>query len=87
VFAKIYLNAWLPTGAAAGVFYVTGNMTMLAIVVFGIVAYGLTFLGMMNVLPSTLTPAAPEPIPAKEKPAEPASAGLLIPRGAQTMRI
>ena len=31
--------------------FVTGNMTMLMIVAMGSVAFGLTFMGMMNVLP------------------------------------
>ena len=36
---------------AALLLFITGNMTTLTIVVLGFVGFGLTFMGMMNVLP------------------------------------
>jgi hypothetical protein len=56
------------TALAALLFFVTGNFTMLTAVVFGFIAFGLTFMGMMNVLPIAVTHTTPakveEPTPA-----------------------
>jgi len=65
MFAKIYFYAWLAIAAIAGLFYVTGNMTVLAISVFGLIAFGMVFMGMMNVLPTILEHEAGETLPAK----------------------
>ena len=59
VLTKVYFTIWGLVGAAATVFFLTGNMTMLTLVVFGFVAFGLVFMGMMGVLPILVT--QPEP--------------------------
>ncbi|HKP68620.1 MAG TPA: hypothetical protein VJV05_05010 [Pyrinomonadaceae bacterium] len=51
---KIYAVAWGMTLAAALLIFAAGSMTMLAIVVFGFIAFGLVFMGMIGVLPSTV---------------------------------
>ena len=86
MFAKTYFYAWLVIAAIAGVFYVTGNMTMLAISVFGMIAFGMVFMGMMNVLPSVLEHEAAEPLPAKEEKAV-APRTVSLPHGAQSVRV
>jgi hypothetical protein len=86
MFAKIYFYAWLAIGAIAGVFYLTGNMTTLAIVVFGIVAFGMTFAGMMNVLPHELTHEGSKPSPSEEKESISEPAAARIPHGAHSVR-
>jgi hypothetical protein len=51
--------------AAALLLFITGNFTMMTAVVFGFIAFGLTFLGMMNVLPVAVSHAAPVEPPKK----------------------
>ena len=88
MFAKIYFYTWLVIAAIAGVFYVTGNMSMLAISVFGMIAFGMVFMGMMNVLPTVLEHEAAEPHPAKMKErVVPAEAIVSIPHGAYSVRV
>lgn len=48
---KAYLYTWGMFLLAALALLLTGNFTMLTAVVFGFIAFGLVFLGMMNVLP------------------------------------
>ena len=86
MFAKIYFYAWLAILAIAGVFYVTGNMTMLAISVFGMVAFGMVFMGMMNVLPSVLGHETAELLPAKKEKAV-APKAVSVPHGARSIRV
>ena len=52
---KAYWSTWAVTALAALLIFFTGNMTMLMVVVFGFLAFGLTFTGMMNVLPIVVT--------------------------------
>ena len=54
---KIYAGTWIVSLAAFLLLFATGNMTMLAIVVFGFIAFGLVFMGMMGVLPATVVHA------------------------------
>ena len=54
---KIYTGLWIATLAAALALFLAGNMTMLAWVVFGFVAFGLVFMGMMGVLPAMVVHA------------------------------
>lgn len=42
-------------GSIVAVLAVSGNLTMLALTVLGFVSFGLVFMGMMCVLPSTVT--------------------------------
>jgi len=46
--------------------FLTGTMTMMAWVVFGFIAFGLVFMGMMGVLPATVVHAHHTPV--KETP-------------------
>jgi hypothetical protein len=48
---RAYWSIWGLFAIAALLLFVTGNMTMMTIVVLGFVGFGLTFMGMMNVLP------------------------------------
>ena len=50
---------------ATALIFVTGNMTMLIATVIGFLAFGLTFMGMMNVLP-TMVSHVTHPEPAKK---------------------
>jgi hypothetical protein len=86
MFAKLYFYAWLAILAIAGVFYVTGNMTTLAISVFGMIAFGMVFMGMMNVLPSVIHHEAAEPFPAKKEKAV-ARTEVSVPHGAHSVSI
>jgi len=74
---------WSICGAVALVavlLWITGNFTMLAATVFGFIAFGLTFMGMMNVLPISIshppTPkvAEPQSVELRAGQAKPASA-------------
>ena len=62
---KIYAGIWIVALVAALVLLLTGNMTMLAIVTFGFIAFGLVFMGMMGVLPATVVHAHTRPAEAK----------------------
>jgi len=64
---KAYFALWVLLGVVAGIVFLTGNMTMMAVVVFGFISFGMVFMGMMGVLPFAVThnkPAA-EPKPVK----------------------
>jgi hypothetical protein len=62
--AKIYGILWAAVAFSAGLLFVTGNFTLLTLVVFGFVSFGMIFMGMMCVLPSTVghhsVPAEPK---------------------------
>lgn len=51
---KIYALLWVLGLLAAGIFYLTGNLGPIATVVFGFLTFGMIFMGMMGVLPSTV---------------------------------
>ena len=67
---RAYLLTWGILLVAALAFLATGNFSMFTGVVFGFLAFGMTFMGMMSVLPSMVAhPEPPKPIvrePAKE---------------------
>lgn len=64
---KIYAGSWIIALAAFLLLFATGNMTMLALVVFGFIAFGLVFMGMMGVLPATVVHVNhPTPVPVAE---------------------
>ena len=76
---KAYLYTWGFFLLAALVLFLTGNFTMLTAVVFGFFAFGLVFMGMMNVLPLAVAhPSEPklikEPKPVRAATAEAAPA-------------
>ena len=59
---------WLVCGVfvlASILLFATGNMTMMVSLVLGFLAFGLTFMGMMNVLPTTVS-HVPHPKPVKK---------------------
>ena len=58
--AKIYWYIWLAIATAFALIVVIARMSDLTIVVFGLIAFGMTFTGMMNILPSTIAHSAPE---------------------------
>jgi hypothetical protein len=60
---KGYWMIWGVFGLAALLLFAAGSFTMLTGVVFGFVAFGLTFMGMMGVLPAMVS----HPAPPKEK--------------------
>lgn len=51
---KFYGLLWVLFGVSAGVLWLAGAFTMLTLVVFGFVAFGFTFMGMMCVLPGAV---------------------------------
>jgi hypothetical protein len=67
---RAYWSTWGVFAIATLLLFVTGNMTMLMIVAMGSVAFGLTFMGMMNVLPLLVSDAT------EAKPAEIESVAL-----------
>ena len=65
---KAYWMTWGVVAVAALVFFAAGSFTTLTGVVFGFIAFGLTFMGMMGVLPVMVghpTPVVEEKIPAQ----------------------
>lgn len=54
---KLYALVWLVGAAAVAATYLTGNMTPEAAVFFGFLSFGAVFMGMMGVLPSTVSEA------------------------------
>lgn len=57
---KFYNFLWVLYFVSAVVMWLSGVLTMLAIVVFGFVAFGLVFIGMMCVLPGAVSHPTPE---------------------------
>jgi hypothetical protein len=49
---KIYWSLWLALGLAALLLFAIGSFNVLTGVVFGFIAFGLTFMGMIGVLPT-----------------------------------
>jgi hypothetical protein len=87
--AKAYLYSWFVIGATFVLVFVSGNMTALALVIFGFIAFGMVFAGMMNVLPGTIADAhhaaKPEPVPTE--PSRGPVVSVPIPRGARSVRV
>lgn len=75
---KAYETIWTLIAVVAAAFFVTGNMTLFAGVVFGFLAAGMIFAGMMMILPATVAhrnhPETPTVEPAKNKHFVPAGA-------------
>lgn len=62
---KLYGLSWVAFLLLAGLLFVGGYLTEMAIVILGFVAFGLVFMGMIGVLPSSVghnTPPAREPV-------------------------
>ena len=56
---KLYWTLWAIIGSIALILFATGNFTMLTLVAFGFVSFGMIFMGMISVLPSTVVHHAP----------------------------
>jgi hypothetical protein len=64
---KIYWSLWIVLGLAAVALFAAGSFTMLAAVFFGFFAFGLTFMGMIGVLPVMVAhPSIPKAVPAEK---------------------
>ncbi len=59
---KVYGMIWAFIATVAALFVLTGNFTELTGVVFGFISFGMIFMGMMGVLPSTIGHNAPAKI-------------------------
>ena len=60
---KVYWMIWGVFGLAALLIFAAGSFTMVTGTVFGLIAFGMTFMGMMGVLPAMVS----HPAPPKEK--------------------
>ncbi len=59
---KIYFAIWAALAAFVGILLITGSLTALAIVGIGFFIFGMIFMGMMVVLPLSIThPEGHEP--------------------------
>lgn len=54
IMTKIYIALWALYLLVVGAFYVTGNATPMAVVVFGFICFGMVFMGIMGVLPTAV---------------------------------
>lgn len=69
---KIYAMIWALIALSAAAIFLSGNFTQFTAVVFGFISFGMIFMGMMGVLPSTMGHHAPAKrqkpqTPSKEK--------------------
>jgi len=66
---KFYSFLWVVVASAAGVLWLGNVFTMLTAVVFGFISFGLVFVGMMCVLPGTVSHPTIKhvPMPSPEK--------------------
>lgn len=88
---RFYGFLWILYAVSAGILWLAGVFTVLALVVFGFIAFGLVFVGMMCVLPGhvahpvaqrTKVPTAKNaPRAAKEKVPAAASSHVHFPAG------
>ena len=56
---KVYWMTWGVVGLAALLLFAAGSFTMFTGVVFGFIGFGMTFMGMMGVLPVMVAHPAP----------------------------
>lgn len=56
---KFYIGLWSMFALALAVLFISGSLTMLSLSVLGFVGFGLIFMGMMCVLPATVTHPGP----------------------------
>jgi hypothetical protein len=66
MYVKVYWMIWAVALAAAGLFFVTGNLTTMVGIWFGFLAFGLVFMGMISVLPSMVHDQVAAARPARE---------------------
>lgn len=67
---KIYEMLWLAIALVMAIMYVTGNLTLTVAVVFGFVIFGMVFMGMMGVLPASISHPEPAVMAGKNNAAE-----------------
>lgn len=67
---KTYSLVWVAYAVVAAILWMGGVLSMFIGVVFGFVAFGLVFMGMMCVLPGTYHPTHKVPSSPKEATAE-----------------
>ena len=65
--SKFYSFTWVLFFVSAGVMWLADVLNMFAVLVFGFIAFGLVFAGMMCVLPSAVS----HPVPTKIRMPEP----------------
>jgi hypothetical protein len=63
---KLYVLLWLAVALVAAVLLATGKLSLTGVVVFGFIAFGLTFMGMIGVLPTVAKDQAPNEHTAEE---------------------
>ena len=85
--AKIYWYMWLAIALVFALISVTGNMTDMALVVFGFIAFGMTFMGMMGVLPATIADHSPKAEPAIETPEAKPAIRVPLQHGARSVGV
>ena len=77
---KFYWFLWVLFAVSAGVLWLGGVFTLLTVVIFGFITFGLTFMGMMCVLPGVVShppvknAEIPAPNRASASPSKPAKA-------------
>jgi hypothetical protein len=52
---RFYKIAWLVFLATVALTYISGNLSTVAVVFFGFVVFAMIFMGMMSVLPTSIT--------------------------------
>ena len=57
---RFYSFLWVLFFGSAGMMWLLGGLSMIAIVTFGFVAFGMVFMGMMCVLPGTVSHSSPQ---------------------------
>lgn len=74
---RIYWSLWILTAVSAIILFLIGGLTMVAALVYGVIAFGLTFMGMIGVLPNLAVHpaeariASPKPVVNAKPVAEP----------------
>lgn len=56
---KLYAIFWMLFSLSLAAFFLTGNLSPLAVVVFGFISCTLIFMGIISVLPGTVAHPAP----------------------------
>ena len=69
---RIYWSLWILTALSAVVLFLVGGLSMMAAVVYGTIAFGLIFMGMIGVLPNLATHPSEAPATKPKPVAEPA---------------
>ena len=79
---KLYWSIWSAVALLALMLYAFGNFSPLTTVAFGFICFGLTFMGMIGVLPTMVShpPAAPA------KPIEPEALAYSVQQPARSER-